>query len=297
MGPMVLAVAVTDFNRWARSNGLEIILLITGSVLVARVSRWFGAQVTARIDANAREQDALIRSEQAKHRHAVTEVATWTALVLIYSVTALLVLQRFGVPLTSLVAPATVAGVAVGFGAQRVVADLLSGFFLIAERQYGFGDVIRVSPPGTNTGVTGTVEDVTLRVTRLRTTSGELLMLPNGEIRQVTNLSRDWARAVIDVPVPAGTDIARATEILRTVCEDAFADEQLKPLLLDPPTVMGVESIEVDRVTIRLVARTQPGRQFEVGRELRVRVAVAFQEEGIIVPSGLETAPPPAVTT
>lgn len=295
-GSMLLAVAVTDFNRWARSNGLEIILLITGSILLARLSRWFGGRVTARIDANAREQDTLIRSEQAKHRHAVAEVVTWTALVLIYSVTALLVLQRFGVPLTSLVAPATVAGVAVGFGAQRIVQDLLSGFFLIAERQYGFGDVIRVSQPGTTTGVTGTVEEVTLRVTRLRTTSGELLMLPNGEIRQVTNLSRDWARAVIDVPVPTGTDISRATEILRNVGEAAFDDEQLKPLLLDPPSVMGVESIEVDRVTIRVVARTQPGRQFEVGRELRARVAVAFQEEGIIVPSGLETAPPTAAT-
>jgi small conductance mechanosensitive channel len=294
---MVIAVAVTDFNRWARSNGLEIVLLVTGSVPLARLSRWVGARITDRIDANAREEDALIRSEQAKHRHAVTEVATWTALVLIYFVTALLVLQRFGVPLTSLVAPATVAGVAVGFGAQRVVQDLLSGFFLIAERQYGFGDVIRIAQPGTTGGVTGTVEDVTLRVTRLRTTSGELLMLPNGEIRQVTNLSRDWARAVIDVPVPVGTDIARATDILHSVGEEAFDDDDLKRLLLDPPSVMGVESIEVDRVTIRMVARTQPGKQFEVGRELRARVAVALQEEGIIVPSGLETAPPTAASS
>jgi moderate conductance mechanosensitive channel len=291
---VLLAAPVTDFNRWARSNGLEIILLITGSILLGRMARWFGSRVTARIDANAQEEDALVRSEQAKHRHALAEVVTWTALVLIYFVTGLLVLQRLEVPLTSLVAPATVAGVAVGFGAQRIVQDLLSGFFLIAERQYGFGDVIRVSAPGTTGGVTGTVEDVTLRITSLRTTSGELLMLPNGEIRQVTNLSRDWARAVIDVPVPVGTDISRATEILRMVGEEAFGDRELRPLLLDPPSVMGVESIEVDRVIIRIVARTQPGKQFQVGRELRARVALAFQEEGIIVPSSLETAPPTA---
>src|SRR5205807_8576382 len=135
------------------------------------------------------------------------------------------------------------------------------GFFLIAERQYGFGDVIRVSPPGATTGVIGTVEEVTLRVTRLRTANGELLMLPNGEIRQVTNLSRDWARAVIDIPVVAGTDIARATEILRSVGEAGFGDDDLRPLLLDPPSVMGVEGIQVCQVTIRLVARTQPGTQ------------------------------------
>jgi small conductance mechanosensitive channel len=294
---MLLAAAVSDFNRWARSNGLEIILLITGSILFGRLVRWLGGRVTARIDANAQEEDALVRSEQAKHRHALAEVVTWTALVLIYFVTGLLVLQRLEVPLTSLVAPATVAGVAVGFGAQRIVQDLLSGFFLIAERQYGFGDVIRVSAPGTTGGVTGTVEDVTLRITSLRTTNGELLMLPNGEIRQVTNLSRDWARAVIDVPVPVGTDIARATEILRTVGKQAFRDKDLRPLLLDAPSVMGVESIEVDRVIIRIVARTQPGKQFQVGRELRARVTLAFQEEGIIVPSALETAPPTAASS
>lgn len=291
---MLLAAPVSDFNRWARSNGLEIILLITGSILLGRLARWFGSWVTARIEANAQEEDALVRSEQAKHRHALAEVVTWTALVLIYFVTGLLVLQRLEVPLTSLVAPATVAGVAVGFGAQRIVQDLLSGFFLIAERQYGFGDVIRVSAPGTTGGVTGTVEDVTLRITSLRTTNGELLMLPNGEIRQVTNLSRDWARAVIDVPVPVGTDISRATEILRTVGGEVFNDEELRPLLLDPPSVMGVESIEVNRVIIRIVARTQPGKQFQVGRALRARVAVAFQEQGIIVASSLETAPPTA---
>ena len=291
---MLLAAAVSDINRWARSNGLEIVLLVTGSVLLGRLARWTGARVTAGIDANAREEDALVRSEQAKHRHAVAEVVTWTALVLIYFVTGLLVLQRLEVPLTSLVAPATVAGVAIGFGAQRVVQDLLSGFFLIAERQYGFGDVIRVSPPGTTTGVTGTVEDVTLRVTRLRTPGGELLMLPNGEIRQVTNLSRDWARAVIDVPVPAGADIARATEILRSAGEEVFEDPELRPLLLDPPSVMGVESIDVDRVTVRMVARTQPGKQFEVGRELRVRVATALQQEGIALPTWLETGSPTA---
>jgi len=291
---VLLAAPVSDFNRWARSNGLEIILLITGSILLGRLARWFGSWVTARIEANAQEEDALVRSEQAKHRHALAEVVTWTALVLIYFVTGLLVLQRLEVPLTSLVAPATVAGVAVGFGAQRIVQDLLSGFFLIAERQYGFGDVIRVSAPGTTGGVTGTVEDVTLRITSLRTTNGELLMLPNGEIRQVTNLSRDWARAVIDVPVPVGTDISRATEILRTVGGEVFNDEELRPLLLDPPSVMGVESIEVNRVIIRIVARTQPGKQFQVGRALRARVAVAFQEQGIIVASSLETAPPTA---
>src|SRR5659263_400113 len=171
-----------------------------------------------------------------------------------------------------LVAPATVVGVALGFGAQRIVQDILAGFFTIAERQYGFGDVIRISAVGVATAATGTVEDVTLRITRLRSVDGEVIIVPNGQVAQVTNLSRDWARAVIDVPIPATVDVGRATEILHQVGIDAYADPELRPLLLDPPTVMGVESIEVDEFRIRVVARCLPGKQFDVGRDLRAGV-------------------------
>ncbi len=145
---------------------------------------------------------ASFAREAEKHRHAVAQVVTWTILVLVYFVMGVLVIQRLGVPITSLVAPATVAGVAVGFGAQRVVQDILAGFFIISERQYGFGDMIQISALGATTGVLGTVENVTLRVTSLRTVNGEVLFVPNGQIVQVTNMSRDWARAVVDVPVP-----------------------------------------------------------------------------------------------
>lgn len=286
---MLLATTLSDFSRWARGSGLEIALLITGAILLTRFATWFGGRITSRIDENSQGQDVLVRSEAAKHRHALTQVIVWTSLVLIYFLTGVLVLQRLGIPLTSLVAPATVAGVAVGFGAQRLVQDILSGFFIITERQYGFGDVIRVSSLGATTGVTGTIEDVTLRVTRLRTVNGEVVIIPNGAIQQVTNLSRDWARAVVDVPVPASVDIARVTEILKEVGQEAFIDETLHQLMLDPPSVMGVESIEVDQFSVRVVARTLPGKQFEVGRELRSRIAMAFRREGIIVPTNLET--------
>jgi small conductance mechanosensitive channel len=288
---MLLATTLSDFSRWARGSGLEIALLITGAILLTRFATWFGGRITTRIDENSQGEDVLVRSEAAKHRHALTQVIVWTSLVLTYFLTGVLVLQRLGIPLTSLVAPATVAGVAVGFGAQRLVQDILSGFFIITERQYGFGDVIRVSSLGATTGVTGTIEDVTLRVTRLRTVNGEVVIIPNGAIQQVTNLSRDWARAVVDVPVPASVDIGRVTEILKDVGQEAFIDENLHQLMLDPPSVMGVESIEVDQFSVRVVARTLPGKQFEVGRELRSRIAMAFRREGLIVPTTLETVP------
>jgi small conductance mechanosensitive channel len=281
---------LSDFDRWARTSALEIVIYVTGAILITRLATWTSRKVTARIDRRAQSGDALVRSEAAKHRHAVIEVATWTLLVLVYFVTGVLVIQRLGVPLTSLVAPATVAGLAVGFGAQRVVQDILAGFFIVAERQYGFGDVVRISPLGATSGVTGTVEEVTLRVTRLRTVSGEVVFVPNGQIVQVTNLSRDWARAVIDIPIPVSADVSAVSTILRQVCKDAFADDQLRVLLLDAPSVMGVESMAVDQVVIRMVARTLPGKQFDVSRVLRQRVAVALRQEGIIVSASTETA-------
>jgi moderate conductance mechanosensitive channel len=278
-GPTI--APLTDISVWLRSSGLEIVLLVLGAVLLARFAGWVGRRVTERMDAAATDQDALVRSEASKHRHAVAQALTWVAVALIWSITVVLVLDRLGVPVASLVAPAAVLGAALGFGGQQVVRDLIAGFFIIVERQYGYGDVVNISAIGFTDGATGTIEEVALRTTRVRTLNGEVVIVPNGEIVQVTNLSRDWARAVVDVPLPVEVDVLRASELLRKVGEEAFDDEALRPLLLDPPTVMGVESFEVGQVNLRMVARTLPGKQFEVGRELRVRVAVAFQREGI----------------
>jgi small conductance mechanosensitive channel len=260
------AAPLTDLGGRARGSGLEIVLLVTGAILLTRFATWLGGRIIQRIDANAQETDALVRSEAAKHRHALAQVVTWATLVLIYCVTAVLIVQRLGVPVTSLVAPATIVGVALGFGAQRLVQDILAGFFIITERQYGFGDVIRIAIPGTGEPVSGTVEDVTLRITRIRSVNGEVMITPNGQIVQVTNLSRDWARAVVDVPVPASVDVNRVNEIHRRVGEETYEDPELHPLLLDQPSVMGVESIEVDQFEVRLVARCPAGSSRSAGR-------------------------------
>ena len=277
---------------WLSGPGLEIVLLLTGAVLTARFVGWAGTRITDRIDANARETDALVRSEASKHRHSLAQVATWATIVALYCVTALLVLTRLGVPLAGLVAPATVAGVALGFGAQRIVQDLLAGFFIITERQYGFGDVVRLAVVGIGEPRTGTVEDVTLRVTQIRTVDGEVVVTPNGQIVQVVNLSRDWARAVIDIPLPTGTDIARVTDVLHRVGEQAYADPTMRTLLLDEPSVMGVESLQVDQLNVRVVARTLPGKQFDVGRDLRSRAVIALRADGMNVGAALDTAEP-----
>jgi moderate conductance mechanosensitive channel len=281
-----------DLDQWARGDLLEIVLLVLGTILLTRVAEWVRNRVVSQIDAHAREADELVRSEAAKHRHVTAEVVTWTFLAVVYVVTAVLVVQRLGVPLAGLVAPAAILSAALGLGLQRFVQDIGAGFFITGERQYGYGDVIKISVTGIPQPAVGTVEDVTLRITRIRSISGEVIITPNGQITQVTNLSRDWARAVIDVPVPTAVDVSRVTDILKRVGDEAWRDEQLRKMMLDPPTVMGVETIDIDTFSVRMVARTLPGMQFDVGREIRARVASAFRYEGINVSADLDTGRP-----
>lgn len=276
------SAAMTANLAWLRSAGLEIVLYVVGAMLFGRLTQFVRDRITRRIDAGFQSSDSLVRSEAAKHRHALAQVITWVVLSIGYFLVALQVLKRLGFDqLNGLVAPAAVLGAAVGFGAQRVVQDLLAGFFLITERQYGFGDVVRIAVTGQSEPAEGTVEDVTLRITTLRNADGEVITVPNGQIVKVTNLSKDWARAAIDVPVKATADINKINEILHDVGAKAFQDRTLKSLLLDEPTVMGLEDLTVDQMNIRMVARTLPGKQFEVGRELRVRVAAALRREGM----------------
>jgi moderate conductance mechanosensitive channel len=285
----VAITSLDDLNMWARGDLLEIVLLVLGTVLLTRLAQWLCDRIVANIDAHARDSDELVRSEAAKHRHVTAEVITWAFLAVVYVVAAVLVVERLGVPLAGLVAPAALISAALGFGLQRFVQDIGAGFFITSEHQYGFGDLIRLSVTGISEPAVGTVEDVTLRVTRIRSVSGEVITTPNGQIIQVTNLSRDWARAVIDVPVPAAIEVGRVTAVLKQVGEEAWHDDRLRAMMLDPPTVMGVERIEVDTFSVRMVARTLPGMQFDIGRELRARVASAFRNEGINVSADLDT--------
>ena len=270
-----------EIGEWILTRGLSIVLLLIGAVLTARFISWTANRISSRIDANFQESDALVRSESAKHRQAVASVISYLAIALLAVMVVVQVTDILAIPVSSLVAPAAVLGAALGFGAQRVVQDLLSGFFIITERQYGFGDLVQLTLGSSNDAM-GTVEEVTLRVTKLRTSEGEMYTIPNGQIMKSLNLSKDWARAVIDIPVPATADLAKVNTVLGEVCEAAPEDPGLNELLLDKPKLMGVESIELDTVNLRMVARTLPGKQFEVGRKLRLLVVAALTRAGIV---------------
>jgi small-conductance mechanosensitive channel len=281
-----------DLSRWGRGHGLESLLLALGAVLVGRFVRWGGDLLILRTRGSdeRRGVGGLVASEESKHRGALVQVLSWTALSIVYFVATILVLDRLNVPITSLVAPAAVLGAALGFGSQRLVQDIISGIFLFAERQYGFGDVVRVAPVGATDGIAGTVEEITLRTTRLRTIDGELVIVPNGEVRQVTNLSKDWARAVLDIPLATDADVPLATDLLRDIGKEIWADETWAARLLDPPNVMGLENIGLGYLKLRFVARTLPGMHWEVSRELRGRVAGAFRAAGVAAPPPVTVA-------
>ena len=271
-----------DIGEWILTRGLRITLLVLGALLAGRFITWTAQRVSRRIDAKFRRSDALVRSESAKHRQAVASVISYLAIALLAAMVLVEVTDILAIPVSSLVAPAAVLGAALGFGAQRVVQDLLSGFFIITEKQYGVGDLVQLTLGSSNDAM-GTVEDVTLRVTKLRTSEGEMYTVPNGQIMKSLNLSKDWARAVIDIPVPATADLVRVNKVLLEGCDAAPDDPGLKDLLLDKPQVKGIESIERDTVNLQMVARTLPGKQFEVGRILRLLVVAALSRAGIAI--------------
>ncbi|MED5812195.1 mechanosensitive ion channel family protein [Mycolicibacterium sp. 050232] len=278
-----------EIGVWILTTGLRIALLLIGGLLAARFINWAAQRVVRRIDAEYQESDALVRSESAKHRQAVASVISWVSVAVLFIIVLVEVTDALQVPVASLVAPAAVLGAALGFGAQRIVQDLLAGFFIITEKQYGFGDLVRLTIAAANEAE-GTVEDVTLRVTKLRSSEGEMYTVPNGQIVKALNLSKDWARAVVDIPVPVSADLNVVNDVLNDVAEKAAEDGELSKLLLDKPQLMGVESIGLDTVNLRMVARTLPGKQFDVGRRLRVRVVRALRRAGVVTSSDASIA-------
>jgi len=281
-----MPTTLEDLTHWLMTKGLHIVLVVLFAVITTRLIRWIAGRISRRLTKGA-QRDAMTRSETVKHGQAVASVISSVAISVLYVVVAVDVANQLGLPLGSLVAPAAVLGAALGFGAQRIVQDLLSGFFIITEKQYGFGDLVALTVTGGG-DAQGTVEDVTLRVTKLRTSDGEVFTVPNGQIVKSLNLSKDWARAVVDIPVPATADINRVNEVLRDVSTTASRADGLPDLLLDEPQLMGVESIEKDTVKLRMVARTLPGKQFEVGRRLRSLVVSALRRAGVAT-TGIET--------
>jgi small conductance mechanosensitive channel len=190
----------------------------------------------------------------------------------------MMVLETIGLPLGPLLATAGVASLAIGFGAQTLVKDIIGGFFILLEDQYAIGDVVQTA------GVDGVVEKVNLRTTILRDVHGTVHVVPNGEIRVLSNKTKGWSRAVLEIGVGYREDPDRVIAILEELAAEIAEDAVFGGLLLETPTVPGVEAFGDSAVTIRMMAKTLPLKQWDVARELRRRIKHRFDAEGIEIP-------------
>ena len=255
-------------------GSLRIVGLIVAAFLLTRLLRRLVAKVEGKVSADTTPIRALQRTQ------TITKVLSSAGVVVIWSLALFQTLSELGFQLGPLLAGIGIVGLAVGFGAQGLVRDVISGFFILFEDQYGVGDVIQI-----NEVATGKVEQLTLRITGMRDLDGTLHYVANGGITHVANRSKDWARAVVDVGVPYREDPAHVREVLERVAREAKDDPELGRNLYSCPEVLGVETLGDIDITWRMIADTKPGRQFEIGRKLRERVKLTFDEEGIESPT------------
>jgi small conductance mechanosensitive channel len=225
--------------------------------------------------------DATSLSTRAAARaRTMAQVLRSVASVLIWWIAVVTVLGELGISLGPIIASAGIAGVAIGFGAQSLVKDFISGFFMLVEDQYGVGDIVDLGE------ATGTVEEVSLRTTRLRDVNGTVWHVPNGTINRVGNKSQQWARALLDVNVVYGTDIDQAEQLIKDTADSLWHEPEWAATILEEPEVWGVEEMDADAIHIRVVIKTMPAKQFGVTREMRRRLLRVFQEHGIEVANG-----------
>jgi len=196
----------------------------------------------------------------------------------IAAIVIVMVLAELGINVAPIIASAGIVGLALGFGAQSLVSDFLAGIFMIVEDQYGVGDVVDLGD------ASGTVEAVSLRITRLRDVDGTVWYVRNGEIMRVGNMSQNWARAVIDVPVDYDVDLTKVKRVLEEVAHDLWDDEDYRDVILEEPSVWGMQTLDATGITMRVAVKTKPLEQWAVGRELRARIKTRFDHEDIAIP-------------
>lgn len=283
---------------WLSEKPLQIAGIIALAYLLNRVLRSVIARTGRRMADNADRLGGYVpdslRTREVSGR-AVARAATMSTIArsmatgIVVVGAAAWIMAVLGVSLAAIVASAGVVGVALGFGAQNLVRDVLAGWFILVEDRYGVGDVIDVGAPAV-----GTVERVTLRSTRLRDINGTVWHIANGEVLRVGNKSQSWSRAVVDVTVASDADLDRAREILGDVGRELRSDPDWTQQLSSDPNVMGVQRIDPSGVTLRVVIDTAPGEQFPVEREYRLRVLREFEAAGIPLAAPYQGQPPAA---
>lgn len=290
--------------EWIVVKPLKVLLIIAIAVLLSRLLRRGIRRLVSRLAAQreaqaraveesvsshdergaARVRRAGERRERAQQRaQALGTVLRSLASVIVWGVGGLLVLGEFGINLGPLLAGAGIVGIALGFGAQTLVRDFLSGLFMLGEDQFGVGDIVDLGE------ASGVVEEVRLRTTRLRDLQGNVWFIPNGEVRRVANKSQLWARAVVDVSISAEADLDRATGVIKATADAIWHDRPSVATVLEEPSVLGLEAVDEASATLRVLFRVEPGAQWTITRLARRRFKDALAAAGIEPPHAQQT--------
>ena len=299
--------SLAEASGWVQPFLVALAILAVAWLVNRIARRWIGRTVDrmverreAELAAEAAEAEARAQAEErpklrqrglsrvlnlresseraAQRTQTLGNVLRSVATLVIYTIATLMALSEFDVNLGPLIASAGIVGVALGFGAQSLVKDFLSGTFMLLEDQYGVGDVIDVGDAA------GVVEAVNLRTTQIRDVHGTLWHVPNGEIRRVANKSQEWARTVLDVEVAYDTDIAKAMSVIKRVADEVWEEAPDNATILEEPEIWGVEAFGASAIAIRLAMKVEPAEQWATARLVRGRLKEAFDAEGIEIP-------------
>ncbi|MEX0868624.1 MAG: mechanosensitive ion channel family protein [Nitriliruptoraceae bacterium] len=280
---------------WASENLVEPTLRIFVVLVLAWIGLGLIKRAIRRAVAHAQDPDVLpsgLRSRmavlddgpktfslrRAQRAESMGALASSVAAFTVWIIALFMILGTFGVNLGPLIAGAGIVGIALGFGAQDLVKDFLSGVSMLLEDQYGVGDIIDAGD------ASGKVESISLRTTRVRDVNGTLWHIPNGEIRRIGNMSQGWARALLDIGIGYGADIDASSQIILQVATDMSQEPEFVEDFLDVPEIWGVQELNDSSVDIRLVVKTRPGRQWAIARELRRRIKIAFDAAHVEIP-------------
>jgi small conductance mechanosensitive channel len=260
-----------------------VVILVVAIILTILARRLLTKRATALVARfGTVSTDPVREAGRVRTLSAVTQSAT---IGLIWVIAILAILQVINNAISSFVLAITLLGSALTFGAQSLIRDLLSGFFILLEDQYAVGDVVDLGP------ATGTVEKVTLRVTRIRDASGKVWWVPNGQIARAGNETQDWARAVVDVAVARESDVDAATTVLGEIAQRAVADPSLSSRILEPPRVVGIQQLTDAKVVLRVSVKVAKGAQDDVKRAIQTGVLAAFKDDRLVRPPLVETYP------
>jgi small conductance mechanosensitive channel len=276
---LVLDVAgygVAPVNDWLRMHGGKLALLIVlGIVLTLGVTIIIPRIIEAAVLRSKAEQT---EEELNKRAETLASVLTATAQVIIILVFAFMLLSELGLNITPILTGVGVVGIAIGFGAQSLVKDIIAGLFIIMENQYRKGDVVKIAD------VAGLVEDITLRRTVLRDLDGIVHVVPNGEIRVASDFTKGWSRVNMNISVSYGTDLDHAIAVINRVGQELANDPKWAPLILKPPQVLRVDNLGDSGIDIKILGDTKPIEQWNIMGELRLRLKKEFDKEGIEIP-------------